>query len=231
MRCQLKLNKNCLKIFQEGRKKRIFVGELRYDEKEERYELLYDKKYTYSKNAMSLGPNLSLFQLRHVSEKNKMFPYFLDRIPDRENPAYPDYCASQGIAVDEDNLIVLLGSIGRRGPSCFIFESVYKSQFDLAEIIKWREQLEISQHDFALAFDFSKATLQRIEDGKSIDHNTLKRLEILFCFPEVALWQLKQTGGKIHVRLLTKLMEYFHFGGMLRKPQFEATQSTRGLVE
>lgn len=205
----LKLNKNRLRIFQEGLKRRIFAGELRYDEKEDRYELLYDKKYTYSKNAISFGPNLSLFQLRHVSEKGKMFPYFLDRIPDRENPAYPDYCRSQGISVDENNVLVLLGTIGRRGPSCFIFEAVYDTSFDLAEIIAWRKQLEISQHDFALAFDFSKATLQRIEDGKSIDHNTLKRLEILFCFPEIALWQLKQTGGKVHVHVLTKLLEYF----------------------
>lgn len=209
MPCQLKLNGKRLKIFQEGRKRRVFVGELIYDEKEDKYELLYDEKYTYSKKAISLGPNLSLFQLRHVSEKSKMFPYFLDRIPDPENPAYPDYCASQGISVDEKNLIILLGSIGRRGPSTFVFEAVYESSFDLAEIIKWREQLGISQHDFALAFDFSQVTLQRIEDGKSIDHNTLKRLEILFCFPEVALWQLKQTGGNIHFRALEKLIDYF----------------------
>lgn len=210
MHCQLKLNKNRLHIFQEGRKRRVFVGELRYDEKEDRYELCYDKKYTLSKKAMSLGPNLSLFQLKHVSEQGKMFPYFLDRIPDPENPAYPDYCASQGIAVDEANLIVLLGSIGRRGPSCFVFEAIYESSFKPSDIIQWREKLAITQHDFALAFDFSKATLQRIEDGKSVDHNTLKRLELLFCFPEVALWQLKQTGGKVHFRVLSKLRTYFN---------------------
>ncbi len=209
MHYHLKLNKYRLNIFQELRTKRIFVGELLYNEKEDRYELLYDKKYIYTKKAISLGPNLSLFQLHHISEKGKMFPFFLDRIPDPENPAYPDYCASQGIDINEDNLIVLLGSIGKRGPSCFIFETVYESTFNLAEFIKWRAELEISQHDFALAFDFSKATLQRIEDGKSIDHNTLKRLEALFSFPEVALWQLKQTGGRVHFRVLEKLIRYF----------------------
>lgn len=198
-----------MKIFQEGRKRRVFVGELTYDEKNDRYELIYDKDYPYSKHAISLGPHLSLFQLHHISEKGKLFPYFLDRIPDPENPAYPDYCASQGVALDEDNLIILLGSIGRRGPSSFVFEAVYEYLFDVAEIIKWREQLRVSQHDFALAFDISKTTLQRIEDGKSLEHNTLKRLEILFCFPEVALWQLKQTGGQIHFRELEKLVNYF----------------------
>ena len=210
MHYRLKLNKNRLQIFQELRSKRIFVGELSYDEKESRYELFYDKKYAHSKKAISLGPNLSLFQLKHVSEKGKMFPYFLDRIPDPENPAYPDYCASQGIAVDEKNLIILLGSIGRRGPSSFIFEAVYESSFNVAEWIKWREELEISQHDVALALDISKATLQRIESGESVDHNTLKRLEILFSFPEVALWQLEQTGGRVHWRVLEKLRQYFN---------------------
>lgn len=209
MHCQLKLNKNRLHIFQELRTKRIFVGELSYDEKEDCYELLYNEKYVYSKKAISLGPNLSLFQLKHVSEKGEMFPYFLDRIPDPENPAYPDYCASQGISVDEKNLIVLLGAIGRRGPSSFIFEAVYESQFNIAEWIKWREALGISQHDVALAFDVSKVTLQRIESGESVDHNTLKRLEILFYFPEVALWQLRQTGGRVHWRVLEKLVRYF----------------------
>ena len=43
MHYRLKLNKNRLQIFQELRSKRIFVGELSYDEKESRYELFYDK--------------------------------------------------------------------------------------------------------------------------------------------------------------------------------------------
>ncbi len=73
----------------------------------------------------------------------------------------------------------------------------------------WREQLDISQHDVGFAFDISKVTLQRIEDGKSVDHNTLKRLEILFYFPEVARWQLKQSGGKVHRNALVKLLRYF----------------------
>ncbi|MBP9727264.1 MAG: helix-turn-helix transcriptional regulator [Gammaproteobacteria bacterium] len=209
MHCQLKLNRNKLQIFREGIKRRVYVGELNYDEAQDKYELIYDKKYAYSKQAISLGPNLSLFQLQHVSEKGKLFPYFLDRIPDRDNPAYPDYCASQGIAVDEKNLIVLLGTIGRRGPSSFIFEAVYENQFSVVDLIQWRKQLDISQHDVGLAFDISKVTLQRIEDGKSVDHNTLKRLEVLFCFPEVARWQLKQSGGKLHRKALEKLLRHF----------------------
>ena len=49
----------------------------------------------------------------------------MDRIPSKENPAYPDYCKSQGISVNETNPIILLIAIGKRGPSTFIFEPVF----------------------------------------------------------------------------------------------------------
>lgn len=209
MHYPLKLDKNRLKIFHESRKRRIFVGELQYDSKKDRYVLLYDERYTHLKNAIALGPTLRLLQLRHYSQKGKMFPIFLDRIPNRLNPAYPDYCKSQNILVNEKNPIVLLGSIGRRGPSTFVFEPVYFSEFTVAAITQFRKQYGITQHDFATAFDLSLVTLQRIESNASVDANTLKRIEILLSFPEVALWQLKQTGGRVHKDVLIVLKKYF----------------------
>lgn len=205
MRYPLKLDKTHIKIFHEGRKRRIFVGDLIYDAKKDKYCLQYDRNYTFLKQAIPLGPNLSLFQLQHYSKKGEMFPVFLDRIPDKLNPAYPEYCESQGISVNEKDIMVLLGTIGRRGPSTFIFEAVYKSEFSASDIKQFREQLDMTQHDFALAFDISQATLQRIEAGESHDPNTLKRIEILLSFPSVALWQLKQTGNQVHKNILIKL--------------------------
>lgn len=205
----IKPNENRLQIFHEGRKRRIFVGELIYDKEKDRYELIYDKSYTHYKSAIPISPDLNLFKLRHQSEKGKLFPALLDRIPEQANPAYKDYCKSQGISPNEKNPIILLGSIGKRGPSSFIFEPIYHSEFNPVDITKLREQLHITQHDLARAFDITKSTLQRIESGASHDQNTLKRIQILFEFPEVALWQLKQTGGRIHSNVLTKLMKYF----------------------
>lgn len=72
-----------------------------------------------------------------------------------------------------------------------------------------RAELKITQHDFAQAFAINKASLQRIESNASKDKNTLKLIEIFFNFPEVALWQLRQTGGQIHSKVLTKLIRYF----------------------
>lgn len=133
----------------------------------------------------------------------------MDRIPLRANPAYADYCRSQGVSVDEQNPIILLGSIGRRGPSSFVFEPVYEDIFSIEKIVAWRKQLGITRYDLATALDFSLPTFQKIETGKSQDHNTLKRLQIYFNFPEVALWQLRQTGSRVHWKVLSKLVEYF----------------------
>lgn len=209
MNSMLKRDENRLLIFQDGRKRRVLVGELIYQKSEDQYELLYDEKYRRSKRAIPMGPNLELLKRRHVSEKGELFGVFLDRIPLKDNPAYPDYCESQGISVDENNPIVLLTTIGRRGPSTFIFEPVYISNFSLSECVKLREELGITQHDFAVALDLNVLTLQRLESGKSQDPQILKRLQIYFEFPEVALWQLRQTGGRIKTRSLNELENFF----------------------
>jgi DNA-binding XRE family transcriptional regulator len=205
----IKLDEYRLKIFHESRKRRTLVGELIYDKENDRYELIYNKKYAHSKNAIPISPHLNLFKLHHQSEKGKLFPSFIDRIPDKSNPAYSDYCKAQGISPDEKNPIILLGSIGKRGPSSFIFEPVYYSEFNSSDITSLREQLHITQYDLAKALDISQTTLQRIESGASRDLNTLKYMQILLKFPEIALWQLKQTGNQVHKDVSTKLINYF----------------------
>lgn len=205
----INLNKNKLQVFHESRKRRTFVGELAYIEKKDQYEFTYDMKYLDSKSAIPLGVDLSLFQINHKSKKGKLFSSFIDRIPLKSNPAYKDYCEYQGISPDEKNLIILLGSIGRRGPSSFVFEPVYEDIFSRVKIRDLRKQLNITQYDLAEVFDISKLTLNKIENGKSQDRNVLKLIQIFLEFPEVALWQLKQTGRKIHRNALIKLIHYF----------------------
>ena len=99
----IKPDENRLQIFHEGRKRRVFVGDLTYNKEKDRYELIYDKNYARSKNAIPISPDLTLFKLRHQSAKGKLFPSFLDRIPEKSNPAYKDYCKAQGIALNEKN--------------------------------------------------------------------------------------------------------------------------------
>lgn len=209
MSSMLKLDESRLLVFHEGRKRRIFIGELIYLKEKDQYEFTYNKSYAYSKRAIPIGPELDLFKMRHLSVKGKLFPSLMDRIPLKANPAYEDYCRSQGIAPDEKNLIILLGTIGKRGPSSFIFEPVYKSEFSIDSVTRMRVQLQITQHDLSEALDISEPTLQKIETGKSHDANTLKLLQIYFEFPQVALWQLKQTGNRVHYAVMEKLIKYF----------------------
>lgn len=209
MNSKIKLNKNQLLIFHESRKRRQLVGELIYSKEQDQYELIYDKHYMQSKKAIPIAKDLDLFKMRHKSEKGKLFPAFLDRIPEKSNPAYEDYCKAQGILPNEKNLIVLLGFIGKRGPSSFVFEPVYEADFSPNDILTLRNELKISQEDLAEAFDIKRLTLLKIEKGQSKDASTLKLLQIYLKFPEVALWQLMQTGGRIHNQALAKLVVYF----------------------
>lgn len=207
MKSKLKLDDSRLYIFHEGR--RMFVGELIYNKDKCQYKLIYDRSYAHSKNAIPIGPELDLFKTSHLSSKGELFPSLNDRIPSKLNPAYKDYCKSQGISINEKNLIILLGFIGKRGPSSFIFEPVYKNEFSINDILHFRKSLQISQYDLATALSLSEVTLQKIETGKSQDENTLKLLQIYIEFPEVALWQLKQTGNRVRSDVLARLVNYF----------------------
>ena len=209
MNSTLEIDPNRIHIFHELKKRRIYVGELIYDEKRDVYELRYDENYVNSRNAIPIGPELDLFKTVHTSSKGQLFSVFLDRIPEKSNPAYKDYCLSQGISLDEQNPLILLGSIGRRGPSSFIFAKVYKNEFSADDIIKMRKELGITQNDLATAFGIKKVTLQRIESGTGSDLNTIKLLQIYFHFPDVALWQLQQTGTKLHDLVVLSLIGYF----------------------
>ncbi len=210
MNSSLKIDPSRLLIFHELTTRKIYVGELLYDENRDVYILRYDENYTHLKNAIAISPELDLFKITHISKKGQLFPAFVDRIPDRENPAYADYCRAQSISIDETNPIILLGSIGGRGPSSFIFEKTYKASFSIEDVKKLRQNLNISQHDFADAFGISKVTLQKIEAGISSDTRTMKLLQIYLTFPEVAIWQLYQTGSKVHSSVLSRLFTYLH---------------------
>ncbi|MCM2281749.1 MAG: HipA N-terminal domain-containing protein [Bdellovibrionaceae bacterium] len=185
------------------------MGELSYDKDRDQYQFVYDSKYTKSPKAIPIGPDLSLFKKSQWSEKGKIFPSFTDRIPSRSNPAYEEYCRSQGISVSERNPIVLLGTIGRRGPSSFVFEPVVINDFTFTDIIRFRKVTGLSRHEMAMAFDLNEPTLQRVETGKSADLNTMKRIQIYLEFPEVALWQLESAGRKISNETLARLTDYF----------------------
>lgn len=200
---------NRLEVYTEIRKSKILVGSLAFDPKAKQFTFDYDRKYLLSKNAIPVGPELSLKKRHHTSKGNQLFPSFSDRVPSRENAAFEEYCISQGISPTERNPILLLTTIGRRGPSTFVFEPVYVESSISSEIRFFREKLKLTLREVAAAFDINLPTLNKIETGKSKDKSTLRLLSIYLKFPEVALWQLRSNERKLHQTAAAKLFSYF----------------------
>lgn len=183
-------------VYLEKRKTRVYVGKLTCENLE--YRFVYDKNYLQAKTAIPLGNELLLTQREYISKT--LFSFFSDRIPSRENPSYPDYCISAGISETEENSLVLLSTIGRKGPSSFIFEPKYAMGFDGKICKSFREKLGLTTREFASVFSVAKATVNAIEGGKHSCKEVLKRLEIYYRYPSVALYEIFIFGGALHDR-------------------------------
>jgi hypothetical protein len=181
-------------VFLERFQTRIYVGKL--EKREDKFHFIYDPTYLKAKNVLPLGPEFSLTRAEFVSKD--LFPSFADRLPDPNNPAYPDYCAATGISPDVSEPIILLSTIGKRGPSSFIFEPIYKETFNYADCEQFREQLGLSMQDFANLFDVSLSILQKIKAGETSGKEVLKRLEQYFHFPESLDLQIKRNAKWLH---------------------------------
>jgi HipA-like protein len=167
----------------------------------------YDEKYLYAKNAFSLGPELPLTQRKYVAKN--LFPAFLDRIPSKQNPAYVEYCHKFGISPDENDVLVLLATIGRKGPSSFVFEKVTESNFGSHDLKAYRENLRLSIREFAAAFDISPATLSKIEKGRTQGQEVLKRVELYVRVPEAARFEVERNLHLLHSDTADRLQSYF----------------------
>jgi HipA-like protein len=206
-----KTNKNKkiagVEVYLERRKTRELVGVLKRENKT--YIFKYHLPYVYGKSSIPLGPDLELREREHKSRK--LFPTFEDRIPSRRNAAYEEYCSAVGITSDEDDELVLVATLGQKGPSSFVFAPAYNDEFTGAELYSFRRKLDLSLREFGDIFDVSPATLTRIENNKSSGREVLKRVEIYIKFPDVALFELKRNGHKIkedkRKRLKTILLE------------------------
>lgn len=180
-------------VYLERRKTREYVGRL--EKKKSFFVFNYDNKYLYSSQAMPIGPDLPVTKKTHKSKN--LFLSFKDRIPSRKNPAYEEYCDFVGISMKERDPIVLLATLGQKGPSSFILAPVTDSAFTKDELIKFRKSLKLSVREFANLFGFGSNTIHKIEIGKSSGKDVLKRVEIYKKFPNVALYELNRSGFKV----------------------------------
>jgi HipA-like protein len=215
-----------IKVFLEQRSKRLFVGTL--ERKKEAYLFSYDEKYLSYKKAIPLGQEFPL--TRQYFESQKMFSSFQERIPSKENPAYPVYCQEFGISPEEENPLVLLATIGRRGPSSFVFEPMWGDTFSGKDLKRFREKFGLSTRDFGLSFGIPQATIVRIENGKASGTEILKFLEILYYSPEAASYYIEKYGSALHSRIRSRLlfMLLFRNWHILSQEELEFSQKAGG---
>ena len=198
------MSKKIIEVYLEKRKARIFVGLLSYEQG--KFIFVYDDSYRNRKDALRFGPDISLRYKRHESEK--LFPSFEDRIPSKENPAYSEYCQWSGIDEDEDDPMVLLAALGRKGPSSFILAAAFERNFSGKDVKRFRQQLNLSIREFADIFDFAPTTINRLENNKTSGKDALKRIELYFRFPEAALFEIERRGIKINDEKKDQVIKY-----------------------
>jgi DNA-binding XRE family transcriptional regulator len=186
---------SAIAVYLEKRKTRILVGKLHLLNDLGLFEFVYNESYLHAKSIIPLGPEFPLTQ--RVFRSAKLFPSLIDRIPSKENPAYKEYCQATGIDVNEEDPIILLGTIGKKGPSSFVFEPLDEDEFTKEDLIAFRKELGLTTREFATCFDLSQAALTRIENGHSSGNELLKRIKIYKLFPEVALFEIMRFAGAI----------------------------------
>ena len=178
-------------VFLEKRKTRVRVGML--TKNADAFIFTYDDHYFNADHVIPLGPEFPLTQKEFISKH--LFPFFEDRIPSRKNPAYPEYCLAMGIDPNEKNPLVLLSTIGRKGPSSFIFTPLFDRSLTGKDLLEFRNLLGLTSREFAEVFEFAQSTLNGLERNRIQGTEILKRLEIIVRFPNVALHLLTVNGG------------------------------------
>jgi len=187
----LKVNK--IHIFSQTKSDRTPIGIL--SRQGGKYHFEYDKSYKNSKKAVALGPEFDLWKDSFSS--SKLFPSLADRIPSKNNPAYVDYCKQWGIDENEDDPFVLLTTIGRRGPSTFVFEAKPEN-FDAKNIKAFREKIDLNQREFARLFHITQTTLSSLESSKTYNSTMALFLKLCSAVPEALNWLLQERGRYVH---------------------------------
>ncbi len=193
-------------VYLEKRKTREHVGRLSREGK--KFIFTYNDSYLYKDRAIPLGPDLPLTKKKFSSET--LFPTFEDRIPSKKNPAYAEYCKMVGINPSEKDSLILVATLGQKGPSSFIFSPAPTSTITNEDILNFRKKLNLTVREFSELFDFAPATINRIENRTISGKDSLKRLEIYFYFPEVALHEVMKNHNKIHSKKIKFVEKYLN---------------------
>src|SRR3989338_7418629 len=192
-------------VFLERFQTRVYVGILRQEKNQ--FIFSYDKTYLNMKNILPLGPEFPLTCQEYSSDK--LFPSFLDRLPDSESPSYADDCTHVGLAITTTDPIVLLARF-KRGPSSFIFEPIYKNKYSYQHIEKLKDKLGLSLQDVAYLFDVSLSSLQKIKTKDTPGNEILRQIELYLEVPEALEFQIQRNAKYLHPEKVKKALEFLN---------------------
>ncbi len=181
-------------VYLEKRKSRKYVGQLSCEN--DKFIFEYNDLYLFDEMSIAVGPDLPLSKKKFVS--NDLFQSFEDRIPSKRNPAYTEYCEMVGIKPSENNPLILVATLGQKGPSSFIFSPAPINAITHEDIASFRKNLNLTVREFSELFDFSPATINRIEKKSICGKESMKRLEIYILFPEAAIYEVKKNRFKVN---------------------------------
>jgi len=202
-----KVNASAIDVYLERRERKQYVGRLTR-QPDQKFHFSYDEAYQRMENSISIGPSLPLVKKEYQSMN--LFPEFLDRLPSPQNPAYEDYCASVGISVEEDDLMVLLLKLGKRGPSSFILEAVVED--DPAVIVNnirgFLEENSFSQQDFANLLDIPITSFNRLLTGTSLDRTLLRLIDLYLSSPQSLGELFSYTQRKLTEKKRARMYRY-----------------------
>jgi HipA-like protein len=202
-----KVNASAIDVYLERRERKQYVGRLTR-QPDQKFHFSYDEAYQRMENSISIGPSLQLVKKEYLSMN--LFPEFLDRLPSPQNPAYEDYCASVGISVKEDDIMVLLLKLGKRGPSSFILEAVVED--DPAVIVNnirvFIEEISLSQQDFANILDIPITSLSRLLTETSLDRTLLRLIDHYLSSPQSLGELFAYTQRKLTEKKRARMFRY-----------------------
>ncbi len=181
-----------LKAFCEFERKRILVGTL--TRTDGTYTFVYSKSWLYYDNQFQLGPDLPLREKPFQSKK--LFHAFAGRIPPRKSENYARYCAERGISIDETDQLILLGTIGHKGASTFVFELDYSHERQTKVLNAVSALVDTFSYDVvAAAFGITKTGLYKLLGKKTkIEHSSIYSvLEICILNPNAARWKISSS--------------------------------------
>ena len=202
-----KVNASAIDVYLERRERKQYVGRLTR-QPDQKFHFSYDEAYQRMENSISIGPSLQLVKKEYLSMN--LFPEFLDRLPSPQNPAYEDYCASVGLSVKEDDIMVVLLKLGKRGPSSFILEAVVED--DPAVIVNnirvFIEEISLSQQDFANILDIPITSLSRLLTETSLDRTLLRLIDHYLSSPQSLGELFAYTQRKLTEKKRARMFRY-----------------------